>query len=87
MKDDVYENIDWISEFDFAMALQNTDQLNAAAQNLGLRSFPTGVGVQAGNTINVIQPTTVFMTLKDIPIIMAMSALAVSTIGWSGRQR
>ncbi len=65
----MYDNIDWVSEFDFALALQNTDQLNASAQNLGLRSFPTGVGVQAGNTINVIQPTTVFMTLKDIPIV------------------
>ncbi len=64
----MYNNIDWISEFDFAMALLNTDQLNAAAQNLGLRSFPTGVGVQAGNTINVIQPTLVFMTFKDIPV-------------------
>jgi phosphate-selective porin OprO/OprP len=63
----MYENIDWVSEFDFAMALQNTDQLNAAAQSLGLRSFPAGVGVQAGNTINVIQPTTVFLTFKDIP--------------------
>jgi phosphate-selective porin OprO/OprP len=65
----MYENIDWVSEFDFAMALENTDQSNAAAQNLGLRSFPTGAGVQAGNTINVIQPTTVFMTLKDIPVL------------------
>jgi phosphate-selective porin OprO/OprP len=65
----MYDDIDWVSEFDFAMALQNTDQLNAAAQNVGLRSFPTGVGVQAGNTINVIQPTTVFLTFKDIPVV------------------
>ena len=65
----MYQNIDWVSEFDFALALQNTDQLAAAAQNLGLRSFPTGVGQQAGNTINVIQPTTVFITIKDLPIV------------------
>ena len=65
----MYGWIDWVSEFDFALALQNTDQLNAAAQNLGLRSFPTGTGIQAGNTINVIQPTTVFMTFKDLPVI------------------
>lgn len=65
----MYENIDWVSEFDFAMALQNSDQLNAAAQNTGLRSFPIGVGVQGGNTFNVIQPTFVYMTFKDIPIL------------------
>jgi phosphate-selective porin OprO/OprP len=64
-----YGNIDWVSEFDIAMALQNTDQLNAASQSVGLRSFPTGVGVQAGNTINVIQPMTVFMTFKEIPVL------------------
>jgi phosphate-selective porin OprO/OprP len=64
----MYENIDWVSEVDLALFLQNTDQLSAAAPAGGLRSFPTGVGVQGGNTINVIQPTTVFMTLKDIPV-------------------
>ncbi len=65
----MYENIDWVCEVDFSGFVQNLDQANAAAQNLGLRSFPTGVGVQAGNTINVIQPTTIFMTLKDIPVL------------------
>jgi phosphate-selective porin OprO/OprP len=65
----MYENIDWVSEVDLALALQNTDQANGAAAITGLRSFPTGVGVQGGNTINVIQPTTVFMTFKDIPIL------------------
>ena len=65
----MYETIDWVSESDFALALQNVDQLNAAAQSTGLRSFPTGVGVQAGNTINVIQPTTIFMTFKEIPVV------------------
>jgi phosphate-selective porin OprO/OprP len=65
----MYETIDWISEFDFAMALQNTDQANAAAPSSGLRSFPIGVGVQGGNTINVIQPTTNFLTFKEIPVV------------------
>jgi phosphate-selective porin OprO/OprP len=65
----MYSNIDWVSEFDFAFALQNTDQRDAAAQVTGLRSFPAGVGVQGGNTINVIQPTTVFMTIKDLPVV------------------
>ncbi len=65
----MYENIDYIFEFDFAMALQNTSQLAANAAAAGLRSFPTGVGQQAGNTINVIQPTTVFLTFKELPVV------------------
>ena len=62
------ENIDFVSEVDFAMALWNTDQLNAAAPVNGLISFPPGVGVQGGNTINVVQPTFVYLTFKEIPI-------------------
>jgi len=65
----MYDNIDWVSEFDFALSLQNVDQRDAAAQSTGLRSFPAGVGIQGGNTINVIQPTTIFMTFKEIPLL------------------
>ena len=65
----MYENIDWVSEIDLALALQNTDQLNGATPVTGLRSFPVGVGVQGGNTAGVIQPTTVFMTIKDVPVL------------------
>lgn len=65
----MYENIDWVSEVDLALALQNSDQLNPASQVTGLRSFPIGTGIQAGNTIGVIQPTTVFMTIKDVPVL------------------
>ena len=65
----MYENIDWVSEVDLALALQNIDQANGAAQSTGLRSFPTGVGLQGGNTVGVIQPTTVFATFKDIPVL------------------
>jgi phosphate-selective porin OprO/OprP len=68
----MYENIDWISEFDFAAALQNTNQLDATTQSLGLRSFPASAGlpgnVQAGNTIDVVQATNVFMSFKNVPI-------------------
>jgi phosphate-selective porin OprO/OprP len=64
----MYETIDWVSEFDFALALQNIDQRDASAPALGLRSFPTGTGVQGGNTINVIQPTVVNMTFKEVPL-------------------
>lgn len=65
----MYRFIDWVFEFDFALSLQNFDQLNAAAPSTGLRSFPTGVGVQGGNVMNVIQPTTTFMTFKEIPVL------------------
>lgn len=63
----MYQNIDWVAEADYAFSLQNIDQLGGALPVTGLRSFPAGVGVQGGNTINVIQPTTVFMTFKDVP--------------------
>ena len=67
----MYEWIDYVFESDYAFALQNFDQRDAASQNLGLRSFPTGPGggVQGGNTINVIQPTTIFLVFKDIPVL------------------
>jgi len=65
----MYNFIDWVAEVDFSGFVQNLDQRDAAAPNLGLRSFPTGTGVEAGNTINVIQPTTIFMTFKDIPVL------------------
>ena len=78
----MYQNIDWVSEFDFALALQNVDPTAGPAQNLGLNRTAglgpgnvfgpggsAGPGTQAGNAINVIQPTTVFMTVKDIPVV------------------
>jgi len=77
----MYQNIDWVSEFDFALALQNLDPTTAASQNLGLNRTAglaagnvfgpggtPGPGTQAGNTINVIQTSTVFITIKDIPM-------------------
>lgn len=76
----MYQNIDWVSEFDFALALQNLDPTSAATQNLGLNRTAglapgnvfgpggsPGPGTQAGNTINVIQTSTVFISVKDIP--------------------
>lgn len=63
----MYDWIDYVMETDYALSLQNFDQKDAAAQALGLRS--TGGGNQGGNTMNVIQPTTIFMTFKDIPIL------------------
>lgn len=65
----MYKTIDWVCEYDFALSLQNIDPMFPAAQATGLRSFPPGMGTQAGNTINVIQPTTVFLTFKELPIL------------------
>lgn len=77
----MYQNIDWVSEFDFALALQNLDPTTAATANLGLNRTAglgagnvfgpggsAGPGTQAGNTINVIQTSTVFITIRDIPV-------------------
>ena len=66
----MYGSIDWVSEFDYAAFIQNTanPQLGLAAN--GLRSIGTLTnGQQGGNSINVIQPTLVWMTFKDIPVI------------------
>ena len=67
----MYQNIDWVSEFDFAAFVQNTSQTNPNLADNGLRSvtIPGGrTGQQGGNSLNVIQPTTVWMTFKDIPV-------------------
>jgi phosphate-selective porin OprO/OprP len=69
----MYGNIDWVSEFDFAGFVQNTANGVPGSSNLadnGLRSTGTlNGGQQGGNTMNVIQPTTVFMTFKEVPIL------------------
>lgn len=78
----MYQNMDWVSEFDFALALQNVDPQATAAQNLGLNRTgalapgnvfgpggSAGPGTQAGNTMNVIQTSTVFISFKDIPVV------------------
>ena len=69
----MYQNIDWVMEFDLAGALQNVDPGTPSAQNNGLSNTTTGIppgsGDQSGNVISVIQPTTVFATLKDVPVV------------------
>jgi phosphate-selective porin OprO/OprP len=72
----MYDNIDWVAEFDMAFALQNYDPTVGAAPVTGLRGLgnpaaPAALASasQAGNTSNVVQPTTVFMTFKEIPLI------------------
>lgn len=67
----MYQYIDWVSEFDFAAFVQNTSQTNPNLADNGLRSVPGSAngGQQSGNSLNVIQPTTVWMTFKEIPIV------------------
>lgn len=74
----MYQNIDWVSEFDFAGFVQNTSQTNPNLSDNGLRSVfspaalpgsAAALGQQGGNSLNVIQPTTVWMTFKDIPFV------------------
>ena len=72
----MWQNIDYVTEFDFALALQNTDpgitgSNNAANADNGLQATTKngGNGIQSGNTQSVMQPTTIFATIKDIPIL------------------
>ena len=71
----MWQNIDYVSELDFALALQNTDPgvtgvNNAGNPDNGLQATVAhaGNGIQSGNTQNVIQPTTVFVTIKEVPL-------------------
>ena len=67
----MWEVIDYAFEFDFAMALQNVDPAAAPTPTTGLRSIGTVNGVpqnQAGNTAHTIQPTTIFLVFKELPI-------------------
>ncbi|MFO1096320.1 MAG: porin [Planctomycetaceae bacterium] len=63
----MYRNIDWVFESDYALALQNVDPHDPATQATGLRNI--GGLAQGGNTIHVMQPTTVFMTFKELPVV------------------
>ena len=68
----MYENIDWVMECDLAFALQNVDPGASAVPLSGLRSVGTltkaNTSGQGGNTMNAIQPTTCFMTFKEVPL-------------------
>jgi phosphate-selective porin OprO/OprP len=72
----MYKYIDYVSEFDFAFALQNNSPgingtNNPANPMNGLQSTTAngGSGIQSGNTNNAIWPTTIFMTFKDVPVL------------------
>jgi phosphate-selective porin OprO and OprP len=94
----MYKNIEYVFEFDFALALQNNNvginnNLTSGAKdsvtgnpitfpNAGSTSNGAnpmngqqsttdhgGNGIQGGNTNNVMQPTTIFVTFKDVPVL------------------
>jgi phosphate-selective porin OprO/OprP len=68
----MWETIDYVFEFDLALALQNYDPASGGTPISGLRPGGTVAGVaqnQAGNTGGVIQPTTVFLVFKDVPLL------------------
>ncbi|HEY4259426.1 MAG TPA: porin, partial [Schlesneria sp.] len=72
----MWHNIDYVSEFDFALALQNTspgipgvNNPNNPANGLQATTANGGNGVQSGNTVNAMQPTTVFATIREVPVL------------------
>jgi phosphate-selective porin OprO/OprP len=67
----MWDIIDYVFEFDFALALQNVDPANTASPVTGLRSIGTVGGVpqtQAGNTAGVMQTSTTFLVFKQLPM-------------------
>ncbi len=72
----MWHNIDYVSEFDFALALQNTspgipgvNNPSNPANGLQATTANGGNGVQSGNTVNAMQPTTVFATIREVPVL------------------
>ena len=68
----MWETIDYVLEIDLAMALENLDPAGATNPSSGLRSGGTVGGVpqnQAGTAAGTIQPTDVFLTFKDLPLL------------------
>ncbi|HEX3870661.1 MAG TPA: hypothetical protein VHV77_09505, partial [Pirellulales bacterium] len=68
----MWESIDYVFEVDMAFALQNLDPASGSTPIAGLRSGGTVGGVaqnQAGNTATFVQPTTIFLLFKDIPVL------------------
>jgi phosphate-selective porin OprO/OprP len=69
----MYDNIDWVMECDLAFALQSVDPGTGSTPLSGLRSVGTlthpNTSGQGGNVMNAIQPTTCFMTFKEVPFV------------------
>lgn len=68
----MWETIDYVLEVDLAMALENLDPAGGATPINGLRSGGTVGGVpqnQSGTGAGTIQPTDVFLTFKEVPLL------------------
>lgn len=72
----MWHDIDYVSEFDFAIALQNTSPgipgvNNSSNPDNGLQATTSngGNGIQSGNTQSVVQPTTIFATVREVPVL------------------
>jgi len=70
----MWHSIDYVTEFDFALALQNTSPgipgvNNPSNPDNGLQATTAngGNGIQSGNTQSVMQPTTIFATIREVP--------------------
>jgi phosphate-selective porin OprO/OprP len=71
----MWENIEYVLEFDYAAAMFTTDPSTSSLQVTSLRStgttnqFGGTPGVQGGNVMSVITPTTTFLIYRQIPVI------------------
>lgn len=67
----MYQHFDYVFECDFALAIQNYDTFNGGNSFSGLQGTTAhgGSGLQGGNTGGIFQPTTIFMTAKDVPVL------------------
>lgn len=67
----MYQHFDYVFECDFALAIQNYDSFNPGNSFSGLQGTVVhgGSGLQGGNTGGVFQPTTIFLTAKDVPVL------------------
>jgi phosphate-selective porin OprO and OprP len=71
----MWENIEFVMEFEFASSMMTADAANPSLQLSSLRSTGTTnqyggtAGIQSGNVINLVTPTTNFLIFRDLPVI------------------
>jgi phosphate-selective porin OprO/OprP len=74
----MWETIEYVMEFEFASNMMTADASNPSMQLSSLRStgttnqFGGTPGVQSGNVINLVTPTTNFMLFRDLPVVSNM---------------
>jgi phosphate-selective porin OprO/OprP len=71
----IFDNIEYVMEFEFASNMMTADASNPSLQLTSLRSngttnqFGGTPGVQSGNVINLVTPTTNFLIFRDLPVL------------------